>query len=84
MKKWLKQPEKKHLETLSMPKPPSIFIKDEKIKSRKLDLVLFLINKYFENFVNKVPSFGKSFVCLDDKNNKKLIKNIKNKNLLKK
>ena len=38
------------------------------------------LNKYFENFVNKVPSFGKSFVCLDDKNNKKLIKNIKNKN----
>ena len=38
------------------------------------------LNKYFENFVNKVPSFGKSFICLDDKNNKKLIKNIKNKN----
>ena len=26
------------------------------------------LNKYFENFVNKVPSFGKSFICLDDKN----------------
>ncbi len=38
------------------------------------------LNKYFENFVNKVPSFGKSFICLDDKNNKSLIKNIKNKN----
>ncbi len=38
------------------------------------------LNKYFENFVNKVPSFGKSFICLDDKNNKNLIKNIKNKN----
>ena len=38
------------------------------------------LNKYFENFVNKVPSFGKSFICLDDKNNKHLIKNIKNKN----
>ena len=35
------------------------------------------LNKYFENFVNKVPSFGKSFICLDDKNNKHLIKNIK-------
>ena len=35
------------------------------------------LNKYFENFVNKVPSFGKSFICLDDKNNKNLIKNIK-------
>lgn len=38
------------------------------------------LNKYFENFVNKVPSFGKSFICLDDKNNKNLIKNLKNKN----
>ncbi len=38
------------------------------------------LNKYFENFVNKVPPFGKSFICLDDKNNKNLIKNIKNKN----
>ena len=38
------------------------------------------LNKYFANFVNKVPSFGKSFICLDDKNNKQLIKNIKNKN----
>ncbi len=38
------------------------------------------LNKYFINFVNKVPSFGKSFICLDDKNNKILIKNLKNKN----
>ncbi len=38
------------------------------------------LNKYFINFVNKVPSFGKSFICLDDKNNKKLLKSIKNKN----
>ena len=38
------------------------------------------LNKYFINFVNKVPSFGKSFICLDDKNNKNLIKNLKNKN----
>ncbi|WP_145597070.1 UDP-N-acetylmuramate--L-alanine ligase [Candidatus Pelagibacter sp. FZCC0015] len=38
------------------------------------------LNKYFENFVNKVPSFGKSFICLDEKNNRNLIKNIKNKN----
>ncbi len=38
------------------------------------------LNKYFINFVNKVPSFGKSFICLDDKNNKNLIKNLNNKN----
>ena len=38
------------------------------------------LNKYFIDFVNKVPSFGKSFICLDNKNNKKLIKNLRNKN----
>ncbi len=38
------------------------------------------LNKYFIKFVNKVPSFGKSFICLDDKNNKNLIKKLRNKN----
>ena len=38
------------------------------------------LKKYFIEFVNKVPSFGKSFICVDDKNNNELIKNIKNKN----
>tara|TARA_B100000902_G_scaffold36587_1_gene43734 strand:- start:672 stop:2066 length:1395 start_codon:yes stop_codon:yes gene_type:complete len=38
------------------------------------------LNKYFIKFVNKVPSFGKSFICLDDKNNKNLIQNLENKN----
>ena len=38
------------------------------------------LNKYFIKFVNKVPSFGKSFICIDDQNNKKLINNLENKN----
>ena len=38
------------------------------------------LNKYFITFVNKVPSFGKSFICIDDKNNKNLIKKLNNKN----
>ena len=38
------------------------------------------LNNYFIKFVNKVPSFGKSFICLDDKNNKNLIKQLNNKN----
>ena len=38
------------------------------------------LNKYFMKFVNKVPSFGKSFICLDDKNNRSLIKRLRNKN----
>src|SRR5210317_274741 len=38
------------------------------------------LNNHFIKFIKKVPSFGKSFICLDDKNNKNLIKNLKNKN----
>ena len=34
----------------------------------------------FLNFINKVPSFGKSFICIDDKNNIDLLKRIKIKN----
>ena len=40
-----------------------------------------VLNEYFIKFVGKVPSFGKSFICLDDKNNKRLIKRLKNKNI---
>ena len=36
--------------------------------------------KLFQEFIGKVPSFGKSFICLDDKNNKSLIDKIKFKN----
>ena len=38
------------------------------------------LKKYFSEFVNRIPSFGKSFICIDDKINKELIKNIKSKN----
>ena len=38
------------------------------------------LKKYFVEFVNKVPSFGKSFICIDDKINNELIRKIKNKN----
>ena len=38
------------------------------------------LKNYFINFINKVPSIGKSFICLDDKINKEIIKNLKNKN----
>ncbi len=34
----------------------------------------------FKEFIEKVPSFGKSIICIDDINNKKLIKKIKIKN----
>ena len=38
------------------------------------------LKRYFIEFMEKVPSFGKSFICLDDKINKTLLKDIKNRN----
>ncbi len=38
------------------------------------------LKNHFLEFINKVPSFGKSFICIDDKINKELIKKIKIKN----
>ena len=38
------------------------------------------LKNLFINFINKVPPFGKSFICIDDKNNFELIKKIKIKN----
>ena len=38
------------------------------------------LKNLFIKFINKVPSFGKSFICIDDKNNRDLLKKIKIKN----
>ena len=38
------------------------------------------LKNYFKQFIEKVPSFGKSFICIDDKINKKLVKDLKNQN----
>jgi UDP-N-acetylmuramate--alanine ligase len=38
------------------------------------------LKNLFVKFINKVPSFGKSFICIDDKNNIKLLKKLKIKN----
>lgn len=38
------------------------------------------IKNHFIRFINKVPSFGKSFICIDDKINNELLKEIKHKN----
>ena len=38
------------------------------------------LKNYFLDFIKKTPSFGKSFICSDDKINRELIKKIKNKN----
>ena len=39
-----------------------------------------VLKKSVIKFIEQVPSFGKSFICLDDKINKLLIKDFKNKN----
>ena len=41
---------------------------------------LEVLKKNFINFIEKTPSFGKAFICLDDKNNMDVIKKISNLN----
>ena len=43
---------------------------------KSMDKLLNLFGEY----IDRVPSFGKSFICIDDKNNSKLIKSLKIKN----
>ena len=38
------------------------------------------LKKNFSEFLEKTPSLGKAFVCIDDKYNKEVLKKIKNKN----
>ncbi len=38
------------------------------------------LKKHFLTFLNKTPSMGKSFLCIDDKEIKKIIPRVKNKN----
>jgi len=38
------------------------------------------LKNHFLEFINKVPSFGKSFICIDDKINTEIIRKIKIKN----
>ena len=38
------------------------------------------LKNHFIKFIEKVPSFGKSFICIDDKINSDLIKKLRNKN----
>jgi UDP-N-acetylmuramate--alanine ligase len=41
---------------------------------------LEVLKKNFVNFIEKTPTFGKAFICLDDKNNRQVIKKIRNLN----
>mgnify|MGYP001158280701 FL=1 len=40
------------------------------------------LKKSFIKFVEKTPSFGKTFICLDDKNNRSILNKIKNQNVI--
>ena len=40
------------------------------------------LKENFINFIEKTPSFGKCFICIDDKINKQILKKIKNNNFL--
>ena len=39
------------------------------------------LKNYFVQFIEKVPSFGKSFICIDDKVNNDFVRKLKNQNL---
>ena len=38
------------------------------------------LKKYFKNFIDKTPPFGKTFICMDDKINYEILKNFNNLN----
>ena len=38
------------------------------------------LKSYFIKFIEKVPSFGKSFICIDDKINNEIVKKLESKN----
>ena len=54
------------------------------LDSEHLDYYKSLENlkKNFINFINKTPSFGKNFICIDDKNKKSILSKLKNTNFL--
>ena len=40
------------------------------------------LKRHFIKFVKNVPSFGKTFICIDDKNNREVYRSIKIRNIL--
>ena len=66
----------------SFTKIPSTYSIVTNIDKEHLDYYKSLksLKDNFIKFIEKTPSFGKSFICLDDKNNKDVIKKIRNLN----
>ena len=66
----------------SFTKIPSTYSIVTNIDKEHLDYYksLEVLKKNFINFIEKTPSFGKVFICLDDNNNSQVIKKISNLN----
>ena len=63
-------------------KVPSTYSIVTNIDKEHLDFYKSINNlkNNFIDFIEKTPSLGKSFICLDDKNNREIIKKLKTKN----
>ncbi len=66
----------------SFTKIPSTYSIVTNIDKEHLDYYksIDFLKKNFINFIEKTPSFGKTFICLDDQNNRDVIKKISNLN----
>ena len=68
----------------SFVKVPSTYAVVTNIDREHMDYYKSLedLKNHFIKFMMKVPSFGKTFICIDDKNNKDVFKKSKIKNLI--
>ena len=68
----------------SFVKVPSTYAVVTNIDREHMDYYKSLddLKSHFIKFMKKVPSFGKTFICIDDKNNKNICKTSKIKNIL--
>ena len=68
----------------SFVKVPSTYAVVTNIDREHMDYYKSLddLKRHFIKFMKKVPSFGKTFICIDDKNNREVYRKIKIKNIL--
>ena len=68
----------------SFVKVPSTYAVVTNIDREHMDYYKSLddLRRHFIKFMHKVPSFGRTFICIDDKNNKNICKTSKIKNIL--
>ena len=68
----------------SFVKVPSTYAVVTNIDREHMDYYKSLddLKRHFIKFMKNVPSFGKTFICIDDKNNREFYRSIKIKNIL--